>query len=293
MSHLIALVLAYAKGLHSGLGKFISLKDVTLEDLTEATDDYERKATTLLQDRNTYEVVPYYPTSKLQKRVEGELRKLKEVHLITEREWERMRPGDSVIPKFYDSLKMHKEGVPLRPIIAFRGSPTYNLASVLAKRLRPSVVNSIRMLKNLSEFLEKIRDIRVESDEVMVSFDVKSMFTSLPQDLVKRAVLSAMDETRGYLDNENLSTSELMRLVNLCLDSTIFNFRDTVCHQRIETPVGSPISVILAEITMERFENEILSAAPTSLKLWTRYVDDVFAILKDRDVDGFLEQLNG
>ncbi|XP_076044788.1 uncharacterized protein LOC143027391 [Oratosquilla oratoria] len=44
---------------------------------------------------------------------------------------------------------------------------------------------------------------------------------------------------------------------------------------------------------MQRVENEILSAAPTSLKMWTRYVDDVFAILKDRDVDGFLEQLNG
>ncbi|XP_076032986.1 uncharacterized protein LOC143020450 [Oratosquilla oratoria] len=64
-------------------------------------------------------------------------------------------------------------------------------------------------------------------------------------------------------------------------------------HQRIGTHMGSPISVILAEITMQRFENEVLSAAPTSLKLWMWYVDDVFAILKDRDVDGFLEQLYG
>ncbi|XP_076037100.1 uncharacterized protein LOC143022660 [Oratosquilla oratoria] len=111
------------------------------------------------------------------------------------------------------------------------------------------------MLKNSSEFLEKMRDIRVASDKVMVSFDVKSMFTSLPNDLVKRA--------RHGVPPENWD------------------------HH------GWSISVILAEITMQRFENEILSAAPTSLKLWTRYVDDVFAILKDRDVDGFLEQLNG
>ncbi|XP_076032982.1 uncharacterized protein LOC143020445 [Oratosquilla oratoria] len=102
-----------------------------------------------------------------------------------------------------------------------------------------------------------------------------------------------MEETMGYLDNEKLSTSELMRLVNLCLDSNFFNFRDTVYHQRIGTPMGSPISVILAEITIQQFENEILSTAPTSLKLWTRYVDDVFAILKARDADGFLEHLNG
>ncbi|XP_076049339.1 uncharacterized protein LOC143030017 [Oratosquilla oratoria] len=57
--------------------------------------------------------------------------------------------------------------------------------------------------------------------------------------------------------------------------------------------MGSPISVILAEITMQRFEDEIFFPAPTSLKLWTRYVDDVFAILKERDMDAFLEQLNG
>ncbi|XP_076044828.1 uncharacterized protein LOC143027426 [Oratosquilla oratoria] len=149
----------------------------------------------------------------------------------------------------------------------------------MANRLRPLVVSSTRMLKNSSEFLEKVRDVRVESNEIMVSFDVKSMFTSLPQDLVKRAVLSAMEETRGYLDIEKLSTSELMR--------------DTVYHQRIGTPLGSPISVILAEVTMQQFEKEILSTAPTSLKLWTQYVDDVFAILKARDVDGFLEHLNG
>ncbi|XP_076049401.1 uncharacterized protein LOC143030084 [Oratosquilla oratoria] len=112
--------------------------------------------------------------------------------------------------------------VPLRPITALRGSPTYNLASVLAKRLTPLIVSSTRMLKNSSEFLEKVRDIRVESYEVMVSFDVKSMFTSLPQDLVKRAVLSAMEKTLGFLDNEKLSISEFTRLVNLCLDSTFF-----------------------------------------------------------------------
>ncbi|XP_076059714.1 uncharacterized protein LOC143036351 [Oratosquilla oratoria] len=102
-----------------------------------------------------------------------------------------------------------------------------------------------------------------------------------------------MEETRGFLDNEELSTSELMRLVNLCLDSTFFNYRDTVYHQRIGTPMGSPISVILAEITMQRFEDEVLFTTPISLKLWTRYKDNVFAILKERDVDGFLEQLNG
>ncbi|XP_076030601.1 uncharacterized protein LOC143018906 [Oratosquilla oratoria] len=101
-----------------------------------------------------------------------------------------------------------------------------------------------------------------------------------------------MEEMLGFLENEKLSPGELMALVSLCLDSTFFKFRDSVYHQRVGTPMASPASVILAEITMKCFEEEVLVAAPTSLKLWVRYVDDVFAVLKEGEVDGFLAQLN-
>ncbi|XP_076036098.1 uncharacterized protein LOC143022047 [Oratosquilla oratoria] len=57
--------------------------------------------------------------------------------------------------------------------------------------------------------------------------------------------------------------------------------------------MGSPIlAEILVEITMQCFEEEILVAAPTSLILWVWYPDDVFAVLKEGELDGFLAQLN-
>ncbi|XP_076059460.1 uncharacterized protein LOC143036089 [Oratosquilla oratoria] len=90
--------------------------------------EYKIKAVTLLQDTNTYEVVNVDPTPKLQRKAEGGgLKRLKESRVISEREWMVMKPGDSVIPKMYGLLKVDKEGVPLRPIIGFRDSPTYNL----------------------------------------------------------------------------------------------------------------------------------------------------------------------
>ncbi|XP_076052761.1 uncharacterized protein LOC143032178 [Oratosquilla oratoria] len=218
--------------------------------------EYEFKAVTLLQDTNTYEVVEVDPTQKLQR-------------------------------------KVHKEGVPLRPIIAFRGSPTYNLAKALAKRLRPLVEKSERMLKNSTDFVDRLRGISLEEGDILVSFDVKSMFTSLPQDLLKQAVLSKVEGSEEFRDNEKLSTEELVRLVNLCLDSTFFRFREKVYHQRIGTPMGSPISVVLAEMAMQEFEEEMLAAAPVALKTWMRYVDDVFVIMKEGEVDCFLNFLNG
>ncbi|XP_076038416.1 uncharacterized protein LOC143023691 [Oratosquilla oratoria] len=221
--------------------------------------DYEGKATTLLRDMNTYEVVLADPTAKLQRKVEGELKKLKEARLITEREWTRMRPGDSTIPKFYGLPKVHKEGVPLRPIIAFRGSPTYNLARDLAKRLRPLVESSERMLSNSADFVERLRGVSLGEDDCLVSFDVKAMFTSLPQGLIRQAAMSTMESNLEFLDKSKLTAKELMGLVDLCLDSTFFKFRDKIFHQKVGTPMGSPISVVLAEMAMQRYEEELLS----------------------------------
>jgi hypothetical protein len=41
------------------------------------------------------------------------------------------------------------------------------------------------MLKNSKDFIERIQDIQIEPDEVMVSFDVKSLFTCIPLDFAR------------------------------------------------------------------------------------------------------------
>ncbi|XP_076043868.1 uncharacterized protein LOC143026960 [Oratosquilla oratoria] len=136
---------------------------------------YDQKALSLLQDSQTYTTILHDPTKKLQMKVERELKELKELkdkRLITEDDWRKMRPGDSIIPKFYGLPKIHKDNIPLRPIVAFRGSPTYNLASNLSKRLRSLVTNSPHMLLNSEDFLNRIKGVKFDQGDVMVSFDV-------------------------------------------------------------------------------------------------------------------------
>ena len=40
-------------------------------------------------------------------------------------------------PKFFATIKTHKEHYPIRPICAFNDSPTYQLAKYLSKLLMP------------------------------------------------------------------------------------------------------------------------------------------------------------
>ncbi|XP_076030557.1 uncharacterized protein LOC143018880 [Oratosquilla oratoria] len=56
--------------------------------------------------------------------------------------------------------------------------------------------------------------------------------------------------------------------------------------------MGSPISVVLEEMAMQRYEEEVLEDAPPSLKLWVRYVDALFVIMKKEEVESFFDLLN-
>ena len=56
--------------------------------------------------------------------------------------------------------------------------------------------------------------------------------------------------------------------------------------------MGSPISVVLAELTMQNFEGTALSNPPHQPLFWKRYVDDVITALPSNHVVTFLDYLN-
>ena len=83
---------------------------------------------------------------------------------------------------FYGSAKLHKDGAPLRPIVSTIGSSTYKIAKRLNKALAPYAQQANSYVRNTTDFLENLEDVTIDDDEVMVSFDVKSLFTSVPVD---------------------------------------------------------------------------------------------------------------
>ena len=69
--------------------------------------------------------------------------------------------------------------VPIRPIVSNIGTATYQLAKYLAKLLSP-LSQSKYTVKSTKDFIEKIRNINLPHGFDMISFDVKSLFTSVP-----------------------------------------------------------------------------------------------------------------
>ena len=69
--------------------------------------------------------------------------------------------------------------LPIRPIVSKIRTATYNLSKYLAKLLLP-LSQSEYTIKNTKQFIEQIRMKQVPDGYRMVSYDVKSLFTSVP-----------------------------------------------------------------------------------------------------------------
>eukprot|EP00061_Rhincodon_typus_P000438 g11705.t1 len=77
--------------------------------------------------------------------------------------------------------------------------------------------------------------------------------------------------------SETISKDNMLKLLDLCLP-THFTFNDQTYEQINGTPMGSPIYGLIAEAVMQRLERTALPQIQP--KMWIRYVDDTFVIIK-------------
>ena len=118
--------------------------------------------------------------------------------------------------------KIHKEGAPLRPIISYCGSITYNASKYLAGILSPIVGHTPHHINNLEEFIQKIGNHSITPEEKLVSFDVCSLITSIP---VTEAIEAVKKKLGKDKHKSELAPEHLLDLLQLCLSCTYFVFK--------------------------------------------------------------------
>ena len=100
------------------------------------TEDYKKKAEELL-NQNTYTVIPSDPTMRLKNKLISMLKSIKAKSGIKEELYRRLYPTGAGSPKFYGLPKIHKMGMPLRPIVSNIGTVTYQTSKQVARILKP------------------------------------------------------------------------------------------------------------------------------------------------------------
>ena len=133
---------------------------------------------------------------------------------------------------------------------------------------------------------------RIQENEVMVSFDVESLFTNVPIEGAVRAALCKVENHHGLADRTNVTPTQTGDLLKFVLRSTYFQNSGLIYEQKDGAAMGSPVSAVIAYLYMEEFEERAIATATYKPKISKRYVVDTFTILSKDYVDGFLQHLN-
>ena len=203
-----------------------------------------------------------------------------------------MYPTGAGSPKFNGLPKIHKPGIPLRPIVSSTGTVTYSTAKELAKILKPLVGMSAHHVHNTKEIAEHLKGVRLKHGECIISYDVTALFTSVPIQHVVDIIQHKLVNDKYLQQRTTMSIKHIIRHLEFCLKSTCSVFHGQYYEQIERAAMGSGLSPIVANIFMVKFETEALETAPDPPSLWKRFVDDTLVILEAQYKDEFFHHIN-
>ena len=108
----------------------------------------------------------------------------------------------------------HKPGIPMRPIVSFCGSPTYQLSKYSTTILQPLTDKSRRKLQSTENVLDAIKTVQIPDDYKLVSCGVVN---GVPVCTGSHffAFSSVCEEDLVTVLNNNLICTKIIRLFNL------------------------------------------------------------------------------
>ena len=262
-------------------------------------NDYYKKLDTIISDSSKFVKIPVddddpksHPIVKKQNSVKYYIQTY-----IPEEHHKGLIPSGSQPGKLYGLCKVHKKDYPMRPIVSMVNTPEYELAKYLDSFIKPCIPSRF-MLNSTQDFLEKLNAFTLKGNEVMVSYDVVSLFTNVPLketiDIVLKYVYAPNSPVTPPFEEETFR-----KMLLLCSQS-FFMYNDLLYQQINGVSMGGPLAPTLANACLAHLENELLiknnsteTNCPYFPNLFLRYVDDCFALFTSfESADLFLNCLN-
>ena len=95
----------------------------------------------------------------------------------------------------------------------------------------------------------------------MVSFDVKSLFTSIPKTYTINLILDSIFSNNGT-DWNGLNRNRLKKLLNWATKSTTFQFDGKFYEQLDGISMGSPIGSFMADVILNHVIDKATNLTP-------------------------------
>ena len=148
------------------------------------------------------------------------------------------------------------------------------------------------MVKDSFTAANKIREIQKELFDHgyrFVSFDVESLFTSIPLSKTINIILDRIYNKKPL--KTNIEKRTMKKFLTDCCTKNTFSFNNTIYEQIDGISIGLCLGLLLANIIMTELETVIVDKlfAANLLKFYICYVDDTSALIKVSDINIILK----
>ena len=274
-----------------GSGVVVMDKSQYLRLLSEASTNDTSKFRPISLERPKTKGRPptyYHPLLEKEKEIDSLLRRILPKPIA-----DSLRPKGSRLAHLYGVPKTHKERLAMRPILSATQTYNYALAKWLEDKLKPLSYNQYT-ISDTFQFVDEIQGLKINNGELLVSYDVTSLFTNVPLDETIQILADKAfaDDWFNQTTKLNLTKADLVDLLKAATKNQLFQFDGSLYEQIDGVAMGSPLGPLLANVFMCSIE-ETLQQDGLLPPFYRRYVDDTLTIMPDRvTADHFLRTLN-
>ena len=276
------------------------------------TEWYVTELRRMLSDRVTYSIVPTgsrpnVTLAKLQDHLLNELHQLVKKHRSTIQTYDPIhcdliinfllhritKSGDNaaVIPTIYGIVKVHKPRLAMRPIVPCTRSVT-TPASVVVDELLQRVLHEAKVPWIVRDTKSLIVDLESHTlstqDGVFVTADIASLYTNID---TNDGLATVSDFLREHTTDLQLHRF-IMDLLTFVMRNSYLQFRENVYRQIDGTAMGTACAPTYANIYVYMKERVIIADMGALIRLYRRFLDDIFAFIEAGMVEAFKTRMN-
>ena len=185
----------------------------------------------------------------------------------------------------------------MRVIVSTICTPPYGISKYLVDIIQPTLSKNRHKVKNSKSFVWQAQTWKIEPDQMQVSYDVTTLYPSIPIDKAIDVILQQLSEDYDDLKTRTkLKLVDIQQLTELCVSECYFLWDNVVWSLINSGPIGYSIMVILSESYLQNLDKNAIEVAlrfDIAPKTFRRYVDDSHARFGSRsNATEFLNVLN-
>ena len=139
-----------------------------------------------------------------------------------------------------------------------------------------------------NEILRDIKEVTLDDDDILTSFDVTSLYTNVP---VEEAIALAADklyDDDSITNKPPVDKATFRELARLCSTNILLQTHDGYFRQTDGLVMGTPPAMQFSNLWLKQYEPTIFANS----KLKRRYVDDIICTTKRNATMSKLDELN-